>query len=182
MKKIGGMGPRSRFFWKKKLKKCPDQKMTKGNIVLKLVKYAKSAVRNFRPIRGLHCGHVTLNGGLWLVEIFLLQIWHIWAILRPFYPWSFFDSGIISKKKSQKTDFRGPFQLPWVGWRGSTQKTQNLRRMIWKYAGIAENESTKDLKRTYVALLQHLYHFFVAAMYFISFYIFNSTKTFPKLS
>ena len=24
---------------------------------------------------------------------------------------------------------------------GSTQKTQNSRRMIWKYAGIAENES-----------------------------------------
>ena len=40
---------------------------------------------------------------------FSLQIWHIWAILRPFYPWSFFDSGIISKKKSQKTHFWVPF-------------------------------------------------------------------------
>ena len=105
MKKIGPLGPRSRFFWKKKLKKCPNQKMTKGNIVLKLIKYAKSAVRNFRPIRGLHCGHVTLNGGLWLVEIFWLQIWHIWAILRHFYPWSNFDPGIFSKKILKKTDF-----------------------------------------------------------------------------
>ena len=70
MKKIGVMCPRSRFFWEKKLKKCPDQKMTKGKIVLELVKYAKSAVRKFRPIRGLHCGHVTLNRGLWLVEIY----------------------------------------------------------------------------------------------------------------
>ena len=56
-----------------------------------------------------HCGHVTFKGGFWLVEIFLLQIWHIWAILRPFYPWSFFDSGIISKKNSPKTHFWGPF-------------------------------------------------------------------------
>ena len=70
MKKIGWMSLGSRFFWEKKLKKCPDQKMTKGKIVLELIKYAKSAVRKFWPIRGLHCGHVTLNGGLWLVEIF----------------------------------------------------------------------------------------------------------------
>ena len=40
-------------------------------------------------------GHVTFKGGLWLVEIFLLQISHIWAILRPFYLWSFFYLGII---------------------------------------------------------------------------------------
>ena len=64
MKKIGPLGPRSSFFWEKLLKKCPNQKMTKGKIVLELVKYAKSAFRKFRPIRGLHCGHVTLNGGL----------------------------------------------------------------------------------------------------------------------
>ena len=47
MKKIGPLGPRSRFFWEKMLKKCPDQKMTKGKIVLELVKYAKYAVRKF---------------------------------------------------------------------------------------------------------------------------------------
>ena len=57
MKKIGVMCPKSRFFWEKKLKKCPDQKMTKGKIVLELVKYAKSAIRlkkKFQAIRGLH--------------------------------------------------------------------------------------------------------------------------------
>ena len=51
---------RSQFF----LKKCPDQNLTKGKIVLELLKYAKSVIRKFRPIRSLHCGHVTLNGGL----------------------------------------------------------------------------------------------------------------------
>ena len=87
----------------------PNQKMTKVKMVLELLIDAKSAIKKFRPIRGLHCGHVTFKGGFWLVEIFLLQIWHIWAILRPFYPWSFFDSGIISKKNSPKTHFWGPF-------------------------------------------------------------------------
>ena len=33
--------------------------MTKGKMVLELVIYAKSAIKKFRPIRGLHCGHVT---------------------------------------------------------------------------------------------------------------------------
>ena len=84
--------------------------MTKGKMVLELLKYAKSAIRKFRPIRGFHCGHVTLNGGLWLVEIFWLQIWHIWAILRLFYPWSNFDPGIISIFFSPKTHFWGPFE------------------------------------------------------------------------
>jgi len=79
--------------------------MTKGKIVLELLNYAKSAIKKFGPIRSLHCGHVTSNGGFWLVQIFLLQIWHIWAILRPFYPWSNFDPGIISIFFSQKTYF-----------------------------------------------------------------------------
>ena len=70
MKKIGWICPGSRFFLEKKLKKCPDQKMTKGKIVLELVKYAKSVVRKFRPIRGLHSKSHDHNGGLWLVEIF----------------------------------------------------------------------------------------------------------------
>ena len=62
---------RSQFFWDFFLKKCPDQNLTKGKIVLELLKYVKSAIRKFWPIRSLHCGHVTLNGGLlWLVEIF----------------------------------------------------------------------------------------------------------------
>ena len=78
-------------------------------MVLELLIDAKSAIKKFRPIRSLLCKSHYQNGGLWLVEIFLLQIWHIWAILRPFYPWSFFDSGIISKKKSLKTHFWGPF-------------------------------------------------------------------------
>ena len=52
------------------------------------------------------CGHVTFNGGLWLVQIFLLQIWHIWAILRLFYPWSNFDPGVISIFFSPKTHFQ----------------------------------------------------------------------------
>ena len=64
-------------------------------MVLELLIYAKSAIKKFQPIRGLHSGHVTSKGGFWLVEIYLLQIWHIWAILRPFYPRSFFDLGII---------------------------------------------------------------------------------------
>ena len=68
------------------------------------------AIKKFRPIRGLHCGHVTLNGGLWLVEIFQLQIWHLWAILRLFYPWSNFDPGIISIFFSPKSYFWGPFE------------------------------------------------------------------------
>ena len=63
----------------------------------------------FRPIRSLLWKSHDHNGGLWLVKIFILQIWHIWPILRPFYPWSFFDSGIISKKNSLKTHFWGPF-------------------------------------------------------------------------
>ena len=105
MEKIGLICPRSRFFWEKKLKKCLNQKMTKGNIVLELVNYVKSAVRKFRPIRSLHSKSHDHNGGLWLVEIFWLQIWHIWAILRQFYPWSNFDPGIISKKNLKKTDF-----------------------------------------------------------------------------
>ena len=83
--------------------------MIRGKMVLKLVLYAKSAIKKFRPIRGLHCGHVTSKGGLWLVQIFLLQIWHIWAILRLFYPWSNFDPGIISIFFSPKTNFQGPF-------------------------------------------------------------------------
>ena len=33
--------------------------MTKGKMVLELLIYAKSAIKKFRPIRGLHCGHVT---------------------------------------------------------------------------------------------------------------------------
>ena len=64
IKKIGWICPGRMFFGEKTLKKCPDQKMTMGKMVLELVKYAKSPVRKFRPIRGLHCGHVTLNGGL----------------------------------------------------------------------------------------------------------------------
>ena len=39
-------------------------------MVLELLIYAKSAIKKFRPIRGLHCGHVTFKGGFWLVEIF----------------------------------------------------------------------------------------------------------------
>ena len=105
MKKIGWMGLRSRFSEKKMFKKCPDQKMTKGKIVSELVKYAKSAVRKFQPIRGLHSKSHDHNGGFWLVKIFWLQIWHIWAFLRQFYPWSNFDPGIISKKILKKTDF-----------------------------------------------------------------------------
>ena len=41
------MGPKSRFFEKKILKYCPDQNLTKGKIVLELLKYAKSAIKNF---------------------------------------------------------------------------------------------------------------------------------------
>ena len=59
MKKIGVMCPRSRFFWEKKLKKCPDQKMTKGKIVLELVKYAKSEVRNFDQSEASIQSHMT---------------------------------------------------------------------------------------------------------------------------
>ena len=80
--------------------------MTKGKIVLELLNNAKSAIKKFGPIRSLHCGHVTSKGGLWLVQIFLLQIWHSWAILRLFYPWSFWAPGVISKKFPQKTHFQ----------------------------------------------------------------------------
>ena len=55
--KIGGMGLRSGYSEKKILKQCPDQNLTKGKIVLELLKYAKSAIRlkkKFQPIRGLH--------------------------------------------------------------------------------------------------------------------------------
>ena len=55
--------PEVGFLKKKILKKCPDQNLTKGKIVLELVKYAKSALRKFRPIRGLHSGHVTFKEG-----------------------------------------------------------------------------------------------------------------------
>ena len=34
--------------------------MTKGKMVLDLLKYAKSTVRKILPIRGIHCGHMTL--------------------------------------------------------------------------------------------------------------------------
>ena len=45
-------------------------------MVLELLIYAKSAIKKFQPtpIRGLHSGHVTSKGGLWLVKNFLLQI------------------------------------------------------------------------------------------------------------
>ena len=47
--------------------------MTKGKKVLELPKDAKSAIKKFGPIRSLHCGHVTLNGGLCLhVYIYLM--------------------------------------------------------------------------------------------------------------
>ena len=46
-KKIGGRGLGSRFLEKKILKKCPDQNLTKGKLVLELLKYAKSAIRKF---------------------------------------------------------------------------------------------------------------------------------------
>ena len=103
--------------------------------------------------------------GLWLVEIFLLQIWHIWAFLRPFYRWSFFDSGIISKKNLQKPILGpvGTVDASIVNYFmtikyhiiktnevpnntaarscNSTVKTQNSRRMIWNYGKLAENGS-----------------------------------------
>ena len=79
--------------------------MTKGKIVLELLKYAKSAIRKFRPIRGLHSKSHDHNGGFWLVKIFWWQIWHIWAILRLFYPRSNFDPDDISKKNLKKTNF-----------------------------------------------------------------------------
>ena len=45
--------------------------MTKGKMVLELLIYAKSAIKKFRPIRGLHCGHVTFKGGwdAWYLNI-----------------------------------------------------------------------------------------------------------------
>ena len=102
-KKIDRVWFGSAFSEEKKLKKCPELNLTKGKKVLELPKDAKSAIKKFGPIRSLHCGHVTSKGGFWLVQIFLLQIWHIWAILRPFYPWSNFDPGVISIFFSQKT-------------------------------------------------------------------------------
>ena len=62
-KKFGGMGLRSRFLEKKILKQRPDQNLTNGKIVLELLKDNRSLVRKFRPIRGLHLGHVTTLGG-----------------------------------------------------------------------------------------------------------------------
>ena len=38
----------------------------------------------------------------------------------------FFDQSEASFGSHMTTN-----QLPWVGWRGSMQKTQNSRRMIW---------------------------------------------------
>ena len=64
--------------------------MTKGKMVLELLIYAKSAMKNFDQSEA----SIVV---MWLSKEAsdLLQIWHIWAILRQFYPWSFFDSGII---------------------------------------------------------------------------------------
>ena len=47
-------------------------------MVLELLIYAKSAIKKFRPIRSLLWKSHDHNGALWLVEIFLLQIWHVW--------------------------------------------------------------------------------------------------------
>ena len=44
--------------------------MTKGKIVLELLKYVKSDIRKFGPIRGLLWKSHDQNGGLWLVKIF----------------------------------------------------------------------------------------------------------------
>ena len=55
------MGLGSGFSERKILKKCLDQNLTKGKIVLELLKYAKSAIRKFRPIRGLHSKSHTLG-------------------------------------------------------------------------------------------------------------------------
>ena len=59
LKKIGWMCPESKFFLEKKLKKCPDQKITKGKIVSELVKYAKSEVRNFDQSEASIQSHMT---------------------------------------------------------------------------------------------------------------------------
>ena len=43
-------------------------------MVLELLKYAKSAIKIFRPIRGNHCGHVTSKEGFWLVQFFIANL------------------------------------------------------------------------------------------------------------
>ena len=71
--------------------------------------HASWILRFLRGTPSTYPGSCDFQRRLLISRKFLLQIWRIWAILRPFYPWSFFDSGIISKKKSPKTHFWGPF-------------------------------------------------------------------------
>ena len=71
------MGLGSGFSERKILKKCLDQNLTKGKIVLELLKYAKSAIRKFRPIRGLHSKSHTLG------QILIRAFFQYFSLRKP---------------------------------------------------------------------------------------------------
>ena len=74
-----------------------------GKMVLKLLKYVKLGIIFFinqRPPLEVTWRHL-------IGWNFLLQIWHIWAILRLFYPLVKFWSGYYFNIFSQKTYFQG---------------------------------------------------------------------------
>ena len=80
------MGLRSRFSEKKIFKYGSNQKMTKGKMISDLLKYAKSAIIFFDQSEATFGSHMTTMEA---------SDWSKFFILRPFYPWSFFDPGII---------------------------------------------------------------------------------------
>ena len=67
MKKIGAFCLKSGFYEKKMFKYCPNQKMTKGKMVLDLLKFVKSAMKKFDQSEAsigshmttMHCGPIT---------------------------------------------------------------------------------------------------------------------------
>ena len=65
-------------------------------MVLELLIYAKSAMKNFDQSEASFESHMTTMQWRPLIgRNFSLQIWQIWVNLRPFYPWSFFYPGNI---------------------------------------------------------------------------------------
>ena len=70
-------------------------------MVLELLKYAKSAIKIFRPIRGNHCGHVTSKEGFRWVKNFLSQITNLAYMRNSKTPGHFSIRALFQKKISE---------------------------------------------------------------------------------
>ena len=65
-------------------------------MILELLKYAKSVFKNFDQSEATFWSHMTTMEASDWSKFFIADLaYFIWVILRPFYPRSFFDPGII---------------------------------------------------------------------------------------